>query len=665
VNLDSGTILTKILCRPGKLLSRLQGEVFSASGLRDALGVLGSDLESLGKSTEGEFLSIGEKLQSFYQRAGEISKTSSSVANLMSGEELGTVIEGFRNVIDTMKRLEGESRQNTETLRGVLENLAHLTHRVDDFHKTIRRLRVLCVSTRIESSRLGDQDTGFEALADEVGKLSLEIENRCFQLLASSESLSRLIGQTLSKVLGLETTQENQAGIVLDKTMSSLESLLEKHGLSATGAGQISTRYEAVSQRMGEIVFSMQFHDITRQRIEHAQQALAGLGPHERSAGNGGQQKDGSGAEAEGESETGKGRGFLFGWNRRQMRSKGPGENLRLVGDVSDLQIAQLHYARDELVSAVNNILHNLSALADLVAEMAQETSKMTGVADETGHSFLSGVEAGFSSVTSALKTYGEADHELYLAMSSVGGMLGEMSAHTGNIEAIGEKIKLIALNAIIKVCHIGEEGASLGVLAEAIHQLSVETRRRTENASEALRSITSASESVCAAVKADGTDKGGELELVGEALRTQLQTLQNVNQGIVSLLTRMNLDGRNLSEDIRKTIDEVGVHRRVDLVISHVVSCLEEIAASTRSKGPADDLPDSAERVEALKAAYTMLGEREVHHSLFELKPNPAGKPHGGAVNPMKAAGMENEKTDRESGKENEDDLGDNVELF
>ena len=49
----------------------------------------------------------------------------------------------------------------------------------------------------------------------------------------------------------------------------------------------------------------------------------------------------------------------------------------------------------------------------------------------------------------------------------------------------------------------------------------------------------------------------------VGEALKTQLQTLQNVNQGIVSLLTQMNLDGCSLSGDIRKTIDEVNVHRQ------------------------------------------------------------------------------------------------------
>ncbi len=144
-------MLTKILGRSGKLVSMLRGERHSANGWRDALQLLGTDLESLGKSTEGEFLSIGEKLQGFYQRAGEISKKSSSVANLMSGEELGAVIEGFRKVIERMKRLEGESRRNTETLQGVLENLAQLNRYVEGFNKTILHLRVLCISTRIEN----------------------------------------------------------------------------------------------------------------------------------------------------------------------------------------------------------------------------------------------------------------------------------------------------------------------------------------------------------------------------------------------------------------------------------------------------------------------------------------------------------------------------------
>ncbi len=664
-------ILTKVLGRPGELLSGLQGEGPAANGWRHTLRVAASDLEALGKSTECEFLAIGEKLQGFYQRASEISKISSTVASLMSGDELGTVIEGLRSVIDTMKRFEGESRRNTETLRDVMGNLGHLDRQVDGFSKTVRHLRVLSVSIRIESARLGDRDTGFEALADEVGKLSAEIESRCFQFLAGSESLNHLIGQVLSRVLDLETIEQTQTGIVLDKTVSSLESLLEKYALSATAAGQIAKRYEGVSKRIGEIVLSMQFHDITRQQIEHAQQALAGLYPLERSAGGEGQGKNG-----EGESQTGRGRGLPFGLDLGRLRPERTRKHLRLAGDVSNLQIAQLRNAKDELVGAVDNILNNLRALADIVAQMARETSTMAGGADETGHSFLTEVEAGFSSVTSALKTYGEADRELSLAMGSVGGMLGEMSTHTNGIESIGEKIKLIALNAIVQACRIGDEGATLGVPAKAIHQLSFETRQRTENASEALRSITSASESLCAPVDADGKNKGGELACVAETLGTRLQTLHDVDQGILSLLTRMNQESCSLFEDVRKTIDEVSVHRRVDQVIGNVIAGLEEIVAFSRSRGQAEGPIDKVESMKALAATYTMQGEREVHLRQLGLKTGSEEK-HGEAaedtcpigdetnLTPLTATGMENEKPDSQLDKADAEDLGDNVELF
>jgi len=237
-----------------------------------------------------------------------------------------------------------------------------------------------------------------------------------------------------------------------------------------------------------------------------------------------------------------------------------------------------------------------------------------------------------------------------------VGGMLEEMSAHAGNMEKIGEKIKMIALNATVKASRIGEQGVTLAVLAEAIHQLSVETRRRTENAGEALRSITLAAESLCTAVNADRTDKGGELAFVSEELNTQLQTLQNVNQGIVSRLTRMNLEGCSLCEDIRKTVDEVGVHRRVDEVIGNVVSGLEKIVAFLRSKGAAESQADSAERMKILESAYTMQGERDVHHQ---------AKPHEVIVNPLTTILAENENPDSGSNKADEEDLGDNVELF
>ncbi|MGC8494784.1 MAG: hypothetical protein ACP5SH_23925 [Syntrophobacteraceae bacterium] len=604
-----------------ELLGRLKRQLPSTKW-HSGLPELTDDLGVLAGSTEGEFLSLGENLQGFYQRAEALSKACSEVASRMSGEDLQTVIEGFGALIEGINRLESGSKQNTDNLRSVLEKLEGLDDLADGFNKVILLLRVLCISIRIESARLGDRDLGFDTLASEVEKLSREIQDRSSKLNESCQSLSHMIGQTLERVLELEAARQKQAGIVLDKTMSGLESLLEKHGLSSKAAGQISAHFETVSKRIGEIVLSMQFHDITRQRIEHARDALVGIIPPEREEGG----------------------------------------DLPLARNIAELQAAQLKYAGDELLSAVNQILDNLLALADLVEEMARETSGLAGAADKTDHSFLAEIETGFSLVMSAVGTYGEAGRELGATMGSVGGMLEEISAQAGSIESIGEKIKLISLNAIVKSCHIGNEGESLGVLAESTHQLSIETRRLTAIVGDALRSIIATSDSLITATDA-GTNGGpGASTLAGEALGNQLETLRTVNQVIASMLSRVNLDGCSLSEDIRKAVGQVSVHTKIHQSLGVIVGKLEEMVAFLR-QAPAEGPEGSDERMEALKASYTMQAEREVHEAIFRL--DPQEKPALDEESPPEVPQLETLSEESGPMEASEDDLGDNVELF
>lgn len=637
VNLKAGTVLSKVCYWPGVVITGLGGWRF-AGEWRQILARAGSDIEALAGTTEGEFLHIGEKLQGFYARTQEISQTSSTVADLMSGKELEAVVDGFRDTIDTLQKAESESRRNTETLRNVQGKLADLDSRVDAFSKTFRSLRVLCIFIRIESAGLGDRDPGFQTVADEVGKLSSEIEEQRDKLLLNSKNLNQLIEGSLSKLVGLEITQQKQAGIVIDKTMSGLESIRKQHELSSAAAGRISTSYEEVSRRIGEIVFSLQIHDITRQRLEHVQQALFGLASDSQRRPDGWWRR--------------------LGFNLREVGARTL-KGLHLAADVSALQTAQLNHARSELVSAVKNILDNLHTLADLVAEITRETSMLAGTVNENKDSFLSEVEEGFSSASSALKVYGEAGEEVSQATGSVADMLKNMSAHAGHIESIGAKIKLIALNAIVKSNHIGSEGATLGILADEIHHLSIDTCKRTEKSSEAIRAIISSSESLYAS--AEEKETGNEIISINAGLGTNLKNMHEVNRNIFSLLTRIDALGDSLSADLRGVIDEVGVHGKMERVIDSVVSGLEKIVAFSRSAETAAGKNSSVERMKELEAAYTMSEEREIHSSLMEPKTDcPLEQEE-----PISASSTEEPPTGSEFEQADEESLGDNVELF
>jgi hypothetical protein len=678
----------------------MQGNKADSSGLMDTLGRLGSDLETLASSTESEFLSIGERLHSFCHRAAETAKLSQAAARLMSGAEVTDVIERFRDVVATMKRLERESRENVETLLRFSEILVGLFRQLSDFPKTVRVLRILCVSTKIEAARLGNDDIGFIDLANEVGQLAVEIEDRCSHLVERSKRLSEAIQKVLARVRDLETRQNAQARLILDRTLASLDAITEKHASASAGVKHLATRYEVISRNIGRIVTSMQFHDITRQRIEHAKAALDGIvgpgpevktgeGPHhgQRRLPGGVQGFADEALQSSGTAPRGpcpradagprvrfRVPGAAAGWVRRvgtclgrpwrRRRPEGTAEELHLAGNICELQAAQLRHAGIELVSAVETIIGSLREVSNLVVEMAHETQTLVGAADETGRSSLAEVEAGIASILSAHSAYAAANGELSMVMRSVGEALGEMTAYTGDIEGIGAKIKLIALNSIVKASHIGAGGATLSVLAEATHQLSVETRFATESVSGALQSIVSASRSPEAQGTAGRDDSDSGMGRLRESLTSLPDTLRQVNEGMVALLTRMHEEGRGLSAEILEVVDGIKVHRRINGVISKVVAELGDIVLLAAAQDPDSDAADPEERLRVLEASYTMEGEREVHQSMMAAR-TAAEMPTPELPAPSVGQAVGSDPEPDAANGANQEDLGDNVEFF
>lgn len=659
------SVMRRIPNWPKALLTRWQSNRLSGKKWMKALPVLVGNLENLGKSTEAEFLAIGEKLAGFHRHAAEISKTSTTVGQRMSGEEITTVIHGFREVVARIEHLQGESRQHAATLAEVLQTLARLNRQLSSFRETVRTLRVLCVSIRIEGARFGERDIGFNGLADEVEKLAVVIEEKTSHLLKRSESLGLAIGEVLVRVSELETTRHAQAEVILGKTMASLQALSAKHASSATAVQGISNRYEAISRNIGEIVSSIQIHDITRQRIEHAAEGLDGIlgqKPNLLTVKPG----EATGEQATKSDTRESGDGFWRHWPRRERHADRAGNDLPMVSDICVIQAAQLRHARDLLVAEVENILENLSQIAGHVMEMSREMDGIAGTEQAAGQSSLSEIETGFSTVMSALSAYGVANRELSSVMEAVGGTLEDMSAYSGDIEGIGAQIRLIALNAIVKASHMDLEGASLAILAEAVHKLSVETCERTGTVGETLRLVLSASESLGAGTVENGDGSGAEVARLSETLKALLNSLHGVNQDVGAQLTRVNEEGRQLSEGIQQTISGVSVHRRVGEALSKVILELEGIIGRFSLHRPAEVEAQATERIRALEAAYTMQGERHVHRTVIAGKSSTGGKttpslPDRPIPEKAEAAG----EPDGKANDEPESDLGDNVELF
>lgn len=630
----------------------------STPDVMSSLGEIEDELQSLSRCTEDEFLAIGESLQGFHRRAGEISGMASSVGEFLSGDGIRGAMEELRSVFERMEQVKGESERNIHTLMQITKTLGHLKNHLDGFTKIVRMLNVLCNSTRIENARLVGQDVGFEALADDVRKLAFMIEAKCGELSERSSSLEAVIRQTLSSLSAIKSMQHSQARVVQENARESLESLTERYEKSSVGAGNISRKYDDISKNIGEIVTSMQFHDITRQRIEHVTQAVASLQNEDMSS---------------------KGRNMpkANGWRSMLTpRRKVPA----VAGDVCNLQAVQLQQAGGELVSAVNRISRGLSGIAAYILEISEEARGMVGVDGKADQSFFTEIEASVASAASALSEYGDASNEMRTAIVSVGSTLGDMSAYAGQIEGIGAKMKLIALNAIVRASHVGEEGAALSVLSEHIHHVSIDTCHLTGGVCDTLRTIIGSSEALSLSARMDENSLDGEIRRTEEALGRLSVTFRGTNENVASLLIRIDDEGRGLSNDIAKTVSEIVVHEKVSTVINGVLSGLHDVAAASEVSRTGLKSDDMTHYLRSIETSYTMEGEREIHNSLLKAEatkgssslaalalPSPDALGALGALHVSDASDAPDAATagsHSEQEAENKD-LGDNVELF
>ncbi len=420
---------------------------------RDRLHAIAAELSEIASSTEGDFLMIGGSLRDFSVRTRELSQLSSAIAERMAGAKMKEAMEGLQETFSRVRRLDGESGLGRDVLTTILENFGCVQTHLLFFEGTVRQLHALCSFIRIENARSGRVDTGFDTLADDVMVLARNIRSQSARLLDQVTVLTNLIGNNLEKIRHFDDQQHRNARHILDDSVNNLSALREKYANSTEAMKAFSLHWNRLSSNIGEVVSAMQFHDITRQRIEHVSEALADLAvPGAAPA-----------------------RRRVFPLRPAHLQSDSGG-----IAAACELQAAQLSHARDEFVSAVQAIIENIHDIADNVEEISEETRQLAGAADDEGNSFLTTLDAGLASLTSAISNYESANDELTAALGRTVEMVEQMSELVSQIEKIGIEMRIIAINASIHAAHIGEEGLALGVLADALRPLSLETSGRS-----------------------------------------------------------------------------------------------------------------------------------------------------------------------------------------
>jgi methyl-accepting chemotaxis protein len=580
-------------------------------------------LQKLAGTTEDEFLQIGSQMQDFYLRSSEITSMANQLVDSVSGEQVQFLIDRLRQMLNDMEAYLASARyqsaESCATLEKILVLFDQVSQPLEGFQKMTKTLRMLGISTKIESSRMGESGLGFLTLAMDVEKLAHLVSEKSSNILGHRQLLVGMIRDNLRVVRSNEAAQDREIGGVLASTTTSLEELVSVNSRCGDFGTLVSSVSAEVSNNISEVVSSMQMHDMTRQQVEHIVEALERL-------------------------------------SSKLQNSTGeldPADCRKLIveaGDVCELQSAQLRHAASELCGAVYSIVDNLRDVAGKQSLMASESLATTGVSNSSGGSFMDSMNRGMKSVTAVLAKCAQSDREMSVTLARVADTMQEVAGFVTDIEEIGTEIDLIALNAQVKAAHTGQEGAALGVLAEAIKRLSVESITQTELVSQTLLQINSSTNQLFQEASEETEQLGSRVADMEEELTKILSSLGSMNRDLIRLMTGLNSRVSMLSNDVESATSGIDVQDRVKSMSDEVVESLDSIVARARELEPAS--AEFKDNLRHMEERYTMDSERHIHEAI-------ARKRSGGTsdLSLVKAREVVAVTSDSE--------FGDNVDLF
>lgn len=573
-------------------------------------------IEEFNKGSEEEFITIGTELEKYFSNSLQLTNFASNSASSISEEiinkgisQLTTLLKEFKYYVEiTTEVIKNDRMELLNILPDVLSILEHLK----GFDKIVKQLRMQGISTKIESARLGAEDQGFYVLADTVDKLSGLINEKAKTILDKSKNLITELNRTTANLDKLEKDQGGRSNIIINKITHSIEAFKLKYDRKFQGTEKISSFFEGVSNNINEIVTLVQFHDITRQRLEHTKSALLELSV---------------------EIDT-----------KDKFRSIE--DTLGRIYDVTILELTQIKNAIDEFQKAVIKITDSLLGVERNITGMLEETIYVLLEDGQEDKDSLKNISIELSVIAEGLKKNVEIGNELSISINSVISIVENLSKFVLEIEDIGTEIELIALNARVKAAHTGKSGAALGVLSESIQRLSIDAKFQTSDTSKILNNISNKSKNLRGSLE-KGTYKldGQKLIASTDKISELIFCLTDLEKKAEENIEKLSNEVSKLKDDIYNTARDLTVNEEASKLYFDVKREFDFILDSIKAYGNYNS--DLENHTNSMMNKYTMEHERSIHKNVAKLHEK----------------GNQKEYIIDNTSQENF--LGDNVELF
>ncbi len=226
---------------------------------------------------------------------------------------------------------------------------------------------------------------------------------------------------------------------------------------------------------------------------------------------------------------------------------------------------AELQKQIDEDLAEISTAVDKATAQATSAAMASSETSQNVQAMASGSEELAASVSEISSQVANSTRISGEAVERANQTTQTVSGLV-EAAQRIGDVVSlindIADQTNLLALNATIEAARAGDAGKGFAVVASEVKNLASQTGKATEEISEQIMSVQSATNSAVEAIDSIGTIIGQVNETsaaIAAAVEEQTAVTQDMSANMQTAATGVNTISNGMSEiaEVTKFIND------------------------------------------------------------------------------------------------------------
>lgn len=177
--------------------------------------------------------------------------------------------ERLTKMADEVVRVADLSVQMVKELDGVQNRTQAIDGFLLDVEKLADQTSLLALNADIEAARVGEHGRGFSVVASEVRRLSQRSHEFSDRIRQHLKAVKAGLHKTYGDMRNLSAADMEHALKIKEDVIALTRSLEDKNREVAETVGRINTISREIAQDVHNVVVSLQFHDITSQKLKN------------------------------------------------------------------------------------------------------------------------------------------------------------------------------------------------------------------------------------------------------------------------------------------------------------------------------------------------------------------------------------------------------------